>query len=99
MSLKPKNGLGLARSTSGSMCLITLIWSSPPIEAKTALLAGSANAAITSLARSRGDAPMIRVVGYSRGSRPKTVRSRSSPRSCTQGNRAATPEDGDSTAT
>ena len=76
-----------------------MIWSSPPILASTARMPGSANAAIRSAARSPGEAPSRRVVGYSTGSSPNSSRSRRIARSCTAGNRPGAANDGDTTAT
>src|ERR1700753_966355 len=63
--------------------------------ARIPAMAGSANAAIRSAARSWGVASRRRVVGYSTGSRPKSARSPPIACSCTAGGA----KDGDSTAT
>ena len=52
---------------------MTVIWSSPPMVARTARISGSPNAAFRSAARSSGLASRRRVVGYSTGSRPSDV--------------------------
>src|SRR5690349_4062262 len=66
--------------------------------ARTALMLGSAQAAIRSAARSRGDAAR-RVVGNSTGIRPRSSRSRRIASSCTAGKTAGAANDGDTTAT
>ncbi|CAM5507365.1 hypothetical protein SVIOM74S_03115 [Streptomyces violarus] len=81
LSLIPKNGFGLARINSRSSSGSTVIWSSPPIDAMTALMPGSAKAAWMSSARSWGVEPILRVAGYSTGSSPYSLRSRSRPSS------------------
>jgi len=75
-----------------------VIWSSPPIVARTARIDGSANAVLRSSARSRG-LLALRVLGNSTGSTPTTVRSRRSACSWIAGNTAGTAHDGDKTAT
>ena len=60
----------------------------------------SANAALTSAARSAGVAPTLRVAGNSTGTRPVTPASASAIAcSCTAGKAPAAANDGDSTAT
>jgi len=95
----PKNAFGVAVMTAGSRYRSTVIWSSPPIVARTALISGSAKAAIRSAARSCGAAASRRVVGYSTGTTPRSSRSRRMARSCTTGNTAGAANDGDTTAT
>ena len=46
---------------------MTVIWSSPPITARTARISGFANAVFRSSARSHADEPNFRVVGNSTG--------------------------------
>ncbi len=55
LSLIPKNGFGFARINSRSRNGSTVIWSSPPLDAMTAV------------------EPILRVVGYSTGSRPYSL--------------------------
>src|SRR5215831_641719 len=85
--------------TAGSRSGRTVIWSSPPIVASTALMSGSANAAIRSSARARCGAPSCRVVGYSTGCSPISSRSRVIASSCTSGNGPGAANEGDTTAT
>src|SRR6516162_4464361 len=85
--------------TAGSRSGRTVIWSSPPIVASTALMSGSANAAIRSSARARCEAPSCRVVGYSTGTSPISCRSRVIATSCTSGNGPGAANEGDTTAT
>ena len=56
-------------------------WSLPPMLVRIALISGSANAACTSSARSRGLAPSLRVVGNSTVRTSQRSSSRRSPRS------------------
>jgi hypothetical protein len=51
------------------------------------------------VARSRGAEFIVRVVGYSTGTRPKSPRSLLSPSSNGRGNTPGSPEDGDRVAT
>ena len=81
LSLNPKNGLGFARINSRSSSGRTVIWSSPPMLAITALMSGSANAAWMSSARSCGLESIFRVVGNSTGFSPKSRSRRASPSS------------------
>src|SRR5689334_6645169 len=67
--------------------------------ARTARMPGSAKAAIRSAARSCGDAPTLRVVGYSTGSRSNSARNRRMACSWIAGNRPGTANDGETTAT
>src|SRR5215472_2615450 len=78
---------------------MTVIWSSPPMTARTARMAGSANAALMSAARCSAVAPTRRVVGYSTGIRPVTSASRRMACSCTAGKAPGAANDGDTTAT
>jgi hypothetical protein len=76
-----------------------VIWSSPPIVASTARIAGSAYAAIRSAARSAAGAPSRRVVGYSTGSSSKSSRSRRMACSCCAGYAPGAAYDGETIAT
>ena len=76
-----------------------MIWSSPPVVANTARIAGSAQAAIRSTARSAGVAPTVRVVGYSTGSSPHTSRIRRMACSCCAGYWPGAANDGETIAT
>jgi hypothetical protein len=62
-------------------------------------MAGSANAAIKSAARSFGDEPSCLVVGYSTGTSPKSWPNRSIASSCTAGHLPGAANDGETTAT
>lgn len=75
-----------------------MIWSSPPMLAITALMAGSATAAWMSTARSSGVEPSFRVVGYSTTFNPKASRSLRNPSSKGSGNWPGSPDEGDNTA-
>src|SRR6185369_2469995 len=85
--------------TCGSRKGSIVIWSSPPMLARTARTVGSANAATRSAARSCGEAFTRRVVGYSTGSRPNSSRNRRIANSWTAGNMPGAANDGDTTAT
>src|ERR1700678_1818336 len=98
LSLVPRKGLGSRRASSASRCGMTVIWSSPPITARTARIRGSAKAALISAARASGVAPTARVVGYSTGIRPVTSVSRRIACSCTAGKAPAAANDGERTA-
>src|SRR5262245_50176715 len=78
---------------------MTVIWSSPPIVARTARTSGSANAAFRSAALSCGAASRRRVVGYSTGSSPSTSRIRASACSCTPAPMAGAANPAETTAT
>ena len=67
--------------------------------ASTARIVGSANAAIKSAARSRAGASTRRVVGYSTGTNPRSLRSTRIPTSWTAGNTPGPAHDRDNTAT
>ena len=85
MSLSPKNGLGFSRISPASRWRRTLIWSLPPMLVRIAVMSGSAKAAWTSSARSRG---WSRACGWwgTHGAHPERSSSRRRPSSNGAGN-------------